>query len=100
MQFSELWEKMKKNWFFSAALCALGGLLLVLFPEAALNSLCYILGGFAIAAGVIRIIRYFEQDHSSPVLFQSDLIVGVFSLGLGLFMVGNPQAVESAIPTI
>ena len=100
MTVSEMWEKMKRNWYFSAALCALGGLLLVIFPVEAMNSVCYILGGVAIAAGVIRIIRYFEQDHSSPVLFQSDLIVGVFSMGLGLFMVSNPKTVESAIPTI
>lgn len=100
MNVSELLNTLKKNWIASAVLCILAGLLLVLFPGAALNSLCYILGGFAIATGVIRMVRYFNQDHTYPVIFQSDLIVGLFALGLGLFMVTNPQAVLSAIPTL
>jgi len=100
MDFSDMLQKLKNNWIFSAVLCIVAGIILILFPGAALNSLCYILGGFAIAMGVIRMVRYFKRDHTYPVLFQSDLIVGLFSLGLGLFMVSNPLAVMSAIPML
>lgn len=100
MNISQILSTLKKNWIASAVLCILVGIVLVLFPSAALNALAYFLGGFAIASGVIRMVRYFQQDHTYPVIFQSDLIVGIFSIGLGLFMVTNPQTVMSAIPLL
>ena len=93
-------EKLKKNWMVSAALCIVAGLVMLLWPVAVLDSVCYTLGGIAIASGVIRMVRYFKQDHTYPVIFQSDLIVGLFSLGLGIFMVTNPQTVVGMIPTL
>lgn len=100
MKFSEIMEQLKKNWIVSALLCIVVGLILVLWPDAALIHVCYILGGFAIAMGVIRVVRYFRQAHTYPVIFQSDLAVGLFSLALGLFMVTKPQTVMSIIPTL
>lgn len=100
MSFKEIMETIKRNWIISAVLCIVVGLLLVLFPGSVLESLCYILGGIAIAAGVIRVVRYFKEDHTYPVIFQSDLMVGLFSLGLGLFMITNPETVVGLIPTL
>ena len=100
MYFQEIIEKLKKNWICSAILCILAGLVMLLWPGPVLEGLCYVMGGVAIASGVIRMVRYFKQEHSRPVIFQSDLIVGQFSLGLGIFMVSKPQTVMGLVPTL
>ena len=100
MSFSEIMAKLKKNWIVSAVLCIAVGLILLLWPDASLLSVCYTLGGIAIAVGVIRVVEYFKQSHTYPVIFQSDLVVGLFSFGLGLFMVTQPKTVMSLIPIL
>ncbi|MBR1584343.1 MAG: DUF308 domain-containing protein [Clostridia bacterium] len=100
MRFQTVMEQFKKNWIASAVLCIVAGLIMLLWPGPVLDAVCYVLGGISIAAGVTRIVRYFKQDHTYPVIFQSDLIVGLFTLALGIFMVTNPQAVMSMIPTL
>lgn len=93
-------EKLKKNWIASAVLCVAVGLILVIWPEGALLSVCYTVGGIAIAMGVIRMVEYFRRDHTYPVIFQSDLVVGLFALGTGLFMIINPKTVMGMIPIL
>ena len=100
MNFKSFYEKMKRSWIFSAIVTIVLGLILVLFPAAALNSVCYVLGAIAIAMGVIRTVRYFKQDHTYPYLFQSDLVVGLLSVGFGIFMVSQPVTVLSLVPHI
>ncbi len=45
-------------------------------------------------------VRYFKQDHTYPYLFQSDLVVGLLSVGFGIFMVSQPVTVLSVLPHI
>ena len=100
MDFQSVCKKLKESWIFSAVVIVVLGLLLVLFPAAALTSVSYVLGGLAIAMGVIRSVRYFKQDHTYPYLFQSDLAVGLLSVGFGIFMVSQPVKVLSLLPHI
>ncbi|MBR4538553.1 MAG: DUF308 domain-containing protein [Clostridia bacterium] len=100
MDFNSIYLKLKQSWICSAIVTIILGLLLVLFPAAALNSVSYVLGGIAIAMGVIRTVRYFKQDHTYPYLFQSDLVVGLLSVGFGIFMVSQPVTVLSVLPHI
>ncbi|MBR0217762.1 MAG: DUF308 domain-containing protein [Clostridia bacterium] len=100
MDFQSVCKKLKESWVFSAIVIIVLGLILVLFPAAALTSVNYVLGGIAIAMGVIRTVRYFKQDHTYPYLFQSDLVVGLLSVGFGIFMVSQPVKVLSLLPHI
>ena len=100
MNFQAFCEKLKRSWIFSAVVSIIWGLILVLFPAAALKSISYVVGGIAIAMGVIRTVRYFKQDHTYPYLFQSDLVVGLLSVGFGIFMVSQPVTVLSLVPHI
>lgn len=100
MNFQSIYNKLKQSWIFSAIVTIVLGLILVLFPATALTSVSYVLGGLAIAMGVIRTVRYFKQDHTYPFLFQSDLVVGLLSVGFGIFMVSQPDTVMSLLPLI
>ncbi len=98
------WKKwindLRKNWIVSAVFVILIGLLLVIFPGETMVNLCYLIGGIAVALGVVRIVTYFRQDHTYPFLFQVDLILGMLILGLGLFAILNPETMISLIPIV
>ncbi len=100
MKIGELWNKIKKNWIISAIVTGIVGLVLLLFPGSALLSVCYCIGGLTIALGVIRIVRYFKLEHLYPYFFQSDLVIGLVTVGLGIFMVTSPKAVMSLLPNL
>lgn len=100
MDFQSVCKKLKESWIFSAAIIVVLGLILVLFPAETLTSVSYVLGGLSIAMGVIRSVRYFKQDHTYPYLFQSDLAVGLLSVGFGIFMVSQPVKVLSLLPHV
>lgn len=98
MNWKETMDKLHKNWIISAVLIILVGLVLVIFPSQTLSAICYVLGGIAIAMGVVRTVRYFKLDHTYPYIFQSDLMVGLIAIALGIFMISQPKAVLSLLP--
>jgi uncharacterized membrane protein HdeD (DUF308 family) len=100
MNFQSIYNKFKQSWICSAAVTIVLGLILALFPAATLKGISYVMGGIAIAMGVVRTVRYFKQDHTYPFLFQSDLVVGLLSVGVGIFMVSQPVTVMSLLPHI
>ena len=100
MNCKELWTNFRKNWVASSVCSIVAGLLLVLFPGQALLNLCYLIGGVAVAMGVVRIVQYFRGDHTYPFLFQPDLILGLLTLGLGIYVITNARSVVSLIPAI
>jgi len=98
VKIGEIWNKIKTNWIISAIVTGLIGLVLLLFPGNVLTSLCYCFGGLTIAVGVVRVVRYFKQEHIYPFLFQSDLVVGLITIGLGIFMITSPITVMTLLP--
>ena len=100
MRFGEFWNKLKKSWILSAIIMGVIGLVLLLFPGNTLLSACYCIGGLTIALGVIRVVRYFKEEHRYPFLFQSDLVVGLITISLGLFMVTSPKTIMNLLPNL
>ncbi len=100
MNFKSFIETLKKNWIVTSAITALIGLVLVLFPTGTLKVISYVIGALAVVMGVIRTVRYFKQDHTYPFLFQSDLVAGLISAGLGLFLITQPKTVINLVPHI
>ncbi len=100
MDWKKLWTNFRTNWVASSICSVVAGLLLVLFPGQALLNLCYLIGGVAVAMGVVRIVKYFKEDHTYPFLFQPDLILGLLTLGVGIYVITNAKDVMSLIPAI
>lgn len=98
MDFQAFFQKLRKNWIATAAVTILAGLVLVLFPGETLKGISYVVGGIAIVMGAVRTVRYFKQTRADPFLFQSDLMVGLLSVGFGLFLVTSPEKVLSLLP--
>lgn len=100
MDIKSVFERIRSNWIASSIATIIIGLILLLFPTVTLNFISYCLGAVALVMGVIRTVRYFRQDHTYPFLFQSDLVVGLITIGLGIFMMTQPKTVISLIPHI
>ena len=92
--------KIKRNWIISTVVTGLIGLVMLLFPGSVLLSACYCIGGLTIAMGVIKVVRYFKEEHLYPYIFQSDLVLGLFTIGLGLFMVTSPSVFMTLVPQL
>ena len=93
-------EKLKKNWFVSAVITIVAGALLVLFPSITLKVAGYVIGAIAIVMGIVRTVRYFKDDHTYPVILQSDLMVGLLAVGFGLFIFASPDKVMAMVPYV
>ncbi|MDO5326697.1 MAG: DUF308 domain-containing protein [Clostridia bacterium] len=98
MDIKSIFERIRRNWIASSIATIIIGLILLLFPAVTLNFISYCLGAVALVMGAIRTVRYFQQDHTYPFLFQSDLVVGLITIGLGIFMMTQPKTVISLIP--
>lgn len=100
MNLKEWMDRVKKNWFASAGLCVVGGLVLLMFPRVALDVALYGISVLIILSGAMRIYEYFQQSNDASALFQSDLIMGMLCLGLGIYMITNVHGVEKLVPTL
>lgn len=100
MNFKGLLEELKRNWMFSAILSMLLGLVLLLFPGITTRVVCFLLGGLIILYGLTHVIRYFRQENTYAELFQGDLMIGLFGIAIGLFMILRADVVVSLIPII
>lgn len=100
MNFKNIFSKLKKAWLLSSILSVALGLVLLIFPWIAIQVVCYLLGGLAIIYGIIRIVRYARQGEAYPELFRGDLVIGLFLLAIGLFIVFRIEFVAGFIPVI
>lgn len=92
-------DDMKHNYFISAILTVLVGLVLVIWPDISGKILCYVLGAALIVMGVIQLVIFVRGERVG--------IVNKFSMGMGMVLVilgilvcVNPQTVLSIIPII
>ena len=100
MNFKQVYDKIRKSWILSSIVIIVIGLILVLFPGQTLKSISYVMAAVALFMGVVDVIRYFLQDHTYPFIFQSDLVVGLLAIGLGIYMLKNPDTVITILPHV
>lgn len=100
MDFKGILQEMKHNWMFSAILSIVLGLILLIFPGITIRVVCFLLAGLSLIFGVTRMIRYFKQEAAYPEFFRGDLMVGLFAIAIGLFMLLRADLVVQFIPII
>lgn len=80
----------------TSILYIIAGVLLVMFPATALNTVCTLIGIVTLAYGAVRIVSYFKDGGLYSNRF--DLFIGVILAVAGVFLVACPQFVVSLIP--
>lgn len=87
------------NDFLAAIIGIAAGLLLLVFPQEAINVITYGIGIVSLVYGVVRIVDYFKNRDISP-FFAGELILGVVLVGIGLFSFLNPGGIFAILPII
>lgn len=79
------------------AVIALVGLLVLVFPDSSLMSLCYILGGATLIGGIVRIVQY-VKDKKETLPNPFDLISGIVLSGMAFLLLLHPKFIMSILP--
>ena len=87
------------NDFLAAIIGIAAGLLLLVFPQEAINVITYGIGIVSLVYGIVRIVDYFKNRDISP-FFAGELILGVVLVGIGLFSFLNPGGIFAILPII
>lgn len=94
-------EAKKIKWIYSimSVVYIVAGLALIIWPSFMEGMICTILGIVAIVFGIIRLINYFVGDKFEA-LMRYDMVIGIFLVGLGLFVLIFPGVVISFLPVV
>ncbi|MBD5461647.1 MAG: hypothetical protein HDR24_01095 [Lachnospiraceae bacterium] len=96
---ADFFKGLKANYTISAVLCALLGLVLVIWPGATSQIICMLLGGVLLAYGVIQIAIYlFNRERT--IILQGMMILGIVFAVLGLWILLKPEMIMMAVPVI
>ena len=74
------------------------GVVLMVFPGAALSWACALIGIVTLGYGAVRVVGYWRGGGSYRQRF--DLFIGVVLLALGVFLLVTPQFIVSIIPMV
>lgn len=75
------------------------GVLVLIWPKISAVAVCYILGAFCIGTGIYEIVRYFQLGFAG-LLFQHDLIWGIFSILAGILLLLHPLGAAAFLPIV
>ncbi len=92
-------KSLKANYTISAAVCALLGLVLVIWPGATSQIICMLLGGVLLAYGILQIAIYLFNRERTIVL-QGMMLLGIVFAVIGLWILLKPEMIIVAVPVI
>ncbi|MDE7445186.1 MAG: DUF308 domain-containing protein [Lachnospiraceae bacterium] len=96
---ADFFKGLKANYTISAVVCALLGLVLVIWPGATSQIICMLLGGVLLAYGVLQIAIYlFNRERT--IILQGMMILGIVFAVLGLWILLKPEMIMMAVPVI
>lgn len=96
---ADFFKGLKANYTISAVVCALLGLVLVIWPRATSQIICMLLGGVLLAYGVLQIAIYlFNRERT--IILQGMMILGIVFAVLGLWILLKPEMIMMAVPVI
>ncbi|NLH02068.1 MAG: hypothetical protein GX488_09275 [Clostridiales bacterium] len=88
-----------RDYFLTALVFVLLGVLFLACPETSGKIICYIFGGFLCLLGLARTIEYFM----APVTlsgYSLGLVAGLIFAGCGIFVLVRPETIIKVLPTV
>lgn len=92
-------KSLKANYTISAAVCALLGLVLVIWSGATSQIICMLLGGVLLAHGILQIAIYM-LNRERTIILQGMMLLGIFFAVIGLWILLKPEMIIMAVPVI
>ncbi len=92
-------KKIKWAYIVMSVLMIALGIIITVFPNTSMITVCYFIGAVMTVFGTVKIISYFSKDMFR-LAFQFDLSLGIFSLAAGLLILFHPFGIATVIPII
>lgn len=95
----DLIKKIKLNALISAIISIVAGIILIIWPETAVSTICKILGIAAVAIGLCYLIDYVRKG-TSTLDIRPDLAQGVMCISIGLIVFFKTELFVSIVPAV
>jgi len=92
-------KKVKANYMVSAALLALFGLILLIWPRTSTTVICMALGCVLIVCGVIR-LAVFWMNRDDSLYSTMNLVSGIVLAAVGVWIVVKPETIMVMVPIV
>lgn len=92
-----IFKKVKWNVILSSIIYVILGVLLIIWPDIMTKNICYVVGFFAIAIGIVNLIDYIRHDIVLEG-YRYSLVVGLAFILVGVFILSKVEMVMSIIP--
>lgn len=92
-------KKIKANYMASAALLALFGLVLLIWPKTSTTVICMALGCVLIVCGVIR-LAVFWLNRDDSLYSTMNLVSGIVLVAVGVWIVVKPEIIMVMVPIV
>ena len=90
-------KKVKWNVILSSVIYVIIGVLLIIWPDIMTKNICYVIGFFSIAIGIVNIIDYIRHDILLEG-YKYSLVIGLAFILVGIFILTKVEMVMSIIP--
>lgn len=94
-----LLSRLQKTFSMSGIIYILFGIVLLFFPTITRALVCYLLGGLILVYGIIHVLSFFTLMGTSK-FFRGDLITGLISTIIGIFIIARAELVVSVFPFV
>ncbi len=95
----EFLKEIKSTLLIMAGFYIIIGLVMAIAPVFVSNSICYLTGSLCIIIGGLAIYTYIQSEVYGP-LGMATLIMAIVFIGLGIFIIMNPETIASFIPMV
>lgn len=85
--------------YTTAVMLLILGLVMIIFPGAVMNFICYMFAGAFVLAGAAKLFFFFKKDIKDAV-YTNDFSMGVVLVVIGLIFATKANVIESIIPMI
>ncbi|MGN0516050.1 HdeD family acid-resistance protein [Eubacterium sp.] len=92
-------KRIKTAYILTCIAFIIVGLILLIYPELSMITICYIIGIMSIVFGIIKIFAYFSDDKYN-IAFQFDLALGLFNVIVGIIILVHPSWIVRILPLI
>ncbi len=92
-------KEMKWQSLLTAAFFVIMGIILLIYPEATAQTLCYVVGVCGIVIGIFTVLAYLFRDMQKNY-YRNDFVVGMMELFLGVFVLYRASLIIELIPFI
>lgn len=92
-------KRIKMSVSLSAAICAVVGLVLLIWPGTSTQMVCMVLGSVLLVYGVVRIVLYLKAKERT-LYQQGMLLLGIILSVIGAWILLKPEMIIAAVPVI